>query len=84
MSKMAKSTLNPLALGKALGVLWGLCVALCALLAMQGIALPWAALMSIYPGFAPTPLGALLGLVWGFVSGFIAGYLLAWLYNYFA
>ena len=36
---------------------------------------------SFYPGFGPTPGGALIGAVWGFVIGFAFFALGAWLYN---
>ena len=40
-------------------------------------------LSSFYPGFAPTPGGALIGAVWGFVVGFVFFALGAWLYDMF-
>jgi hypothetical protein len=40
-------------------------------------------LSSFYPGFAPTPGGALIGAVWGFVVGFVFFALGAWLYDLF-
>ncbi len=74
--------LSPQALGVALGTLWAAYVFLCGLIAAFG----WGTelvhtLASLYLGYDPTLLGALVGAVWGFVDGYIAGVVVAWIYN---
>lgn len=68
----------------ALGIVWGLSMFLCALLSMtNGMAMPIVEVFSsIYLGFEPSFLGALMGLFWGFIDGFVFGGLLAFFYNY--
>ena len=36
---------------------------------------------SLYIGYGPSFLGALIGAVWAFADGAIAGALIAWIYN---
>lgn len=77
--------LNPLAMGLAFGVLWG--VSIC----LMGLAAYFyayghdfvIAIGSLYPGYAPSIKGSLLGGLIGFVDAFITGFLIAWLYNRF-
>jgi hypothetical protein len=74
--------LSPNALGIAIGVLWAAYVLFCGIAAMFG----WGtalvdAISSLYIGYAPSVLGAIIGALWGFVDGYIAGVVIAWLYN---
>ena len=39
------------------------------------------AVSSVYIGFTPTFLGAIIGMVWGFVDGAIGGAIIAFVYN---
>ena len=39
------------------------------------------AISSLYIGYSPSVLGAIIGAFWGFVDGYIAGVVIAWLYN---
>jgi hypothetical protein len=75
--------LNPFALGMSLGILWGICTFIMALVVMsfeygagfvQGVG-------NLYIGYEATFIGALIGLLWAFIDAFIAGYLVAWVYN---
>jgi hypothetical protein len=79
--------LNARALGFACGAIWGLAVLFTTLISL------WSAgsygkeflnMLSIYPGYSITSIGAILGLCYGFVDGFIGGWLIAHLYNFFA
>ena len=76
--------LNPMNLGLALGIIWGLSLLLLGLYAWQ---LNWGTDMvivlgSFYIGYAPSLLGSIIGMIWGFVDCFIGGFLLAWVYNW--
>jgi len=77
---MNKCSVN--ALGVAIGVLWAAYVFLCGITAMfdWGTALV-AALSSLYIGYGPSIMGAVIGAVWGFIDGYIAGVVIAWIYN---
>lgn len=80
--------LNARALGFTVGVIWGIAVLLVTLASL------WTAkgygkdfldiLVSIYPGYSISNIGALLGLCYGFVDGFVGGWLVAVIYNFFA
>jgi hypothetical protein len=73
---------QPLALGVAIGVLWAIYVFFVGITAMFG----WGnalveALASLYIGYGPSVVSAIIGAVWAFVDGFIAGVVIAWIYN---
>ncbi len=76
--------LNPLALGVALGVVWGVSLFVTTWVShytgYAGLFLEVMA-QSIYPGYAITPLGSFLGLVYGFLDGLIGGAVIGWIYN---
>jgi hypothetical protein len=77
--------LSVLALGMALGLLWGLAILITGLLAYSinvGGAMV-TTFGSIYIGYAPTLFGSLVGALWGFADGFIGGVLIALFYNMF-
>ena len=76
------SKFSPNALGIAIGVLWAAYCLFCGITAMfgWGIALV-EAISSLYIGYGPSVLGAIIGALWGFVDGYIAGVVIAWLYN---
>jgi hypothetical protein len=72
----------PNALGVAIGVLWAAYVLFCGITAMFGWGVALVnALASLYIGYGPSPVGAVIGAVWGFVDGYIAGVVIAWIYN---
>lgn len=75
--------LNPMKLGLAGGILWGLCMFICTILSMYfGYSTSFLNMMiDVYPGYAISWGGSILGLVYGFVDGFIGLFLLAWIYN---
>jgi hypothetical protein len=76
--------IRPLALGVALGLVWGVSLLVTTLVsARTGYAREFLAVMagSIYPGYAISPAGSLLGLLYGFVDGLVGGAVLAWIYN---
>lgn len=77
--------LHAVAFGLALGLLWGVGVALLALTTwlfgyghgfVEGLG-------QLYLGYDHDPLGALIGFVWGFFDFFVFGWLIAFLYNKF-
>ena len=77
---MHKLSIN--ALGVALGVLWAAYVFLCGIAAQMGWGVALVdALSSLYIGYGPSFVGALIGAVWGLVDGYIAGVVIAWIYN---
>lgn len=77
---MNKCSVN--ALGIAIGVLWAIYVFFCGITAMfgWGVALVQT-LSSLYIGYGPTFVGAVIGAAWAFVDGYIAGVVIAWIYN---
>ncbi|STY28696.1 Uncharacterised protein [Legionella wadsworthii] len=77
--------LSPIALGLALGVLWGISILLMGILSYfyhygQSFVV---AVGTLYPGYAPTIMGSFIGAVIAFIDAFIAGFILGWLYNLF-
>lgn len=83
---VTKIKLSPLALGLAMGILWGLFVLIMGLLAAYySYGTPFVSSMGVlYVGYQPTVSGAFIGCLIGFVDAFIVGAILAWLYNLFA
>ena len=73
---------SPNALGVAIGALWATYVLFCGITAMFGWGVALVdALSSLYIGYGPSILGAIIGAVWGFFDGYIAGVAIAWIYN---
>ena len=73
---------SPNALGIAVGVLWATYVFFCGITAMFGWGIALVdAISSLYIGYGPSVVGAIIGAVWAFVDGYIAGVVIAWLYN---
>ena len=82
---MNANKLSPMALGLALGVLWGVLILSAGLLAhyfTYGISFV-ASMQTIYIGYAPTLGGSIIGGLFGFIDGLIGGVIIAWLYNCF-
>lgn len=77
--------LNPKKFGLAGGILWGLCMFACTILALYtGYAEMFLKMMGgIYPGYTISWVGGIIGLVYGFLDAFIGLYIFAWLYNKF-
>ena len=77
---MNKLQLVPL--GVAFGVLWAVYVFCLGITAMfnwgGGIV---AGLGTLYIGYGPSVLGAIIGAIWAFVDGLVAGAIIAWIYN---
>lgn len=75
--------LHAVKLGVALGIMWAFC---CVFLSFSSLWLnwgtPWVTLIgSMYIGYAPTVIGALIGAVWAFVDAFLGGLIVALIYN---
>ncbi len=76
--------INLKALALSLGATFGAYVFLLGILAMFGYGVPVVeAISSLYMGYAPTCLGALIGGLYAFFDGAVAGLLIGWLYNRF-
>ena len=74
--------LSPNALGIAIGVLWALYVVFCGITAMFGWGVALVdTLSSLYIGYAPSIVGAVIGALWAFVDGYVAGVVIGWIYN---
>ena len=74
--------LQPVPLGVALGVLWAIyvfCIGITAMFNWGGGIVT--ALGTLYIGYGPSILGAVIGAIWAFVDGLIAGVIVAWIYN---
>lgn len=77
--------LNPLKLGLAGGIIWGLALFIMTWISMYtGYGMFWLSQwMDIYPSFDLTTKGTFIGLIYGFVDGFVSLFLLGWVYNLF-
>lgn len=75
--------LKPTRLGLSGGILWGLSMFICTILAIYtGYTAKFLELMAdLYPGYSITWWGTIVGLVYGFIDAFVGLFLLAWLYN---
>lgn len=73
-------------LGAAGGIIWGVSMFVCTILAMYtGYSEAFLKIiMSIYPGYDLTWGGAFLGAGYGFVDAFVGLWLLGILYNWFS
>lgn len=78
--------LNVVALALAGGLMWGVVLFLFTLTATAtGYGREFVDLVvSVYPGFSISYIGAFIGLIYGFVDAFVGFAVLAWLYNRFA
>ena len=78
--------LNKLALGLALGIIWGLTILVATLWVVfaKGEGAHIILLSRFYLGYTVSIFGAFIGLVWGFIDGFIVGWLIAFFYNLFS
>lgn len=76
--------LRPLALGIALGVVWGGSLFITTWISYYtgyGRLFLEVLAQSIYPGYRISPAGSFLGLIYGFLDGMISAALIAWIYN---
>ncbi len=74
--------LNIKAFAIACGITWGSCIFILSLLAYFGYANEFVELIgSVYIGYKPGLLGAVIGSFWGFVDAGLGGLVLAWIYN---
>ncbi len=76
--------LRPVALGMALGLIWGGILFLTTWLSyLTGYARLFLHVVagSVYPGYDISPLGSVLAFFYGFVDLGLCGLLLGWLYN---
>jgi hypothetical protein len=76
--------LKPLALGIALGVVWGGTLCITTLLSVStgyGKVFLETLPQSLYPGYSISLLGSFLGLIYGFLDGLVCGLLAGWIYN---
>ncbi len=76
--------LNPLALGIALGSVWGGSLFITTWISFYtgyGKLFLEVLALSIYPGYQISPSGSLLGLFYGFLDGFVSAGLIAIIYN---
>ncbi len=68
----------------SLGVTWSIFILLAGWMAMFGWGPAFVKVMaSIYIGYQPTFLGAVIGAIWGFFDGAIGGFVFAFFYNFF-
>lgn len=82
---MKHGKLHVLGFGVACGIVWALSLFITAILAqMNGYGSGFiSGLSSVYVGYAPTLMGAVMGAIWGFFDMLIAGIILAVIYNIF-
>lgn len=75
--------LNPLKLGIAAGIVWGVLLFIMTWISMYtGYGMFWLSQwMDLYPGYDLSVVGSLLALLYGFIDGFITLTVLGWLYN---
>jgi hypothetical protein len=78
------SRLSPIALGVALGTVWGGALFITTWFSYftgYGSLFLEVLARSVYPGYTITPAGSFLGLFYGFLDGFISAALIGWIYN---
>ncbi|MEK9656846.1 MAG: hypothetical protein VW378_00520 [bacterium] len=77
--------LNPMSLGMAGGVLYGVFIFIITLLGViSGYGLAYINILAgLFPVYSVSFVGAILGLVYGFILGFVLFYFLGYLYNHF-
>lgn len=82
---MRHGRLHVLGFGVACGVVWALSLFITAILShLNGYGSGFiSGLSSVYMGYAPTFMGAVMGAIWGFFDMLIAGIVLAVVYNIF-
>lgn len=76
--------LRPLALGVALGCVWGVSVFITTWVSYYtGYAKLFLEVMAgaIYPGYSISPAGSFIGLLLGFADGLVGGAAVGWIYN---
>lgn len=76
--------LKPLALGIALGAVWGGSLFITTWISYYtgyGKLFLEVLAQTIYPGYEISPLGSFLGLLYGFIDGFVSAALIGWIYN---
>lgn len=84
MAKEKTAKLSVIGLGLSGGVFWGLSMIVAGWTSMFNWGNAFVKVMaSIYIGYEPSFIGAIVGGIWGFGDGFLAGILLAFFYNVF-
>ncbi|MBI4690203.1 MAG: bacteriophage holin [Nitrospirae bacterium] len=76
--------LKPIALGIALGTVWGGSLFITTWISYYtgyGKLFLEVLAQSIYPGYTITPIGSFLGLIYGFLDGLISATFIGWIYN---
>ena len=81
---MTKTKLSPIALGLALGVLWGVSLLLLCLLNHFGYEVAFVSSPHAVVGYDFSIIGSCIAALIGFVDGFVRGAILGLLYNCFA
>lgn len=82
MKKKETAKLSVKGLAISLGAVTGVSVFLLGLFAIAGRGVEVVnAIASMYIGFKPTFLGAIVGGIYGFIDGAIGGAIIAWIYN---
>jgi hypothetical protein len=77
--------LNPVKLGLAAGVLWGVALFMATWISMySGWGMFWLSQwIDVYPGFEISMKGSVIGLIYGFIDGFVTLFIFGALYNLF-
>lgn len=76
--------LRPLALGIALGAVWGGSLFITTWLSYYtGYGKLFLEVLagSIYPGYSISPAGSFIGLAFGFLDGLVSAAIIGWIYN---
>ena len=76
--------LRPVALGIALGTVWGVSLFITTWISYYtgyGELFLRTLAESIYPGYSISPVGSFIGLVYGFADGFVSASIIAIIYN---
>lgn len=84
MAKEKAGRLSVIGLALGLGITWGIYQVIVGWTSMLNWGNAYVSVMSsIYIGFEPSFLGAIIGGIWAFANGLIAGALISWFYNIF-
>jgi len=78
-----KNFIDPVRLGLAGGLIWGITVFVVTLISLaNGYAVDFLMILaSVYPGYSISVNGSLLGFLYGFADAFVGLFILGWVYN---
>jgi len=84
MAREKSAKISSIGLALGVGIYWGLSMVVAGWASMFDWGNGFVSVMSsLYIGYEPSFIGAVIGGIWGFFDGFIAGGVVAFFYNAF-